>query len=301
MNKFTRSLALLSLLAFSIGAMAQINTTAQGSDVSSLAGNYFARNYEDGFAQTYIVIGNTATGSQTVTLNSGQIVLKDGRHIVPYAVGVPLIIADANQEVVTITAVSGCNITGQITDQFNSQGAGPTCQITATFANLHGAYAPVRSGDNGYLEAVNDAKNNGGGMVYWLFDTGPLTLATGGATTTYAQSSTQGGAPSNFFPTGAFVDGVIGRVTTTITGCSGGWEIGDGTTAARWTVANTTLTAGTTSVNTGAAWTTGINVAATGDVMSANASMVLTCVTSNATAGAVKVRAWGRTPVASAF
>ena len=173
--------------------------------------------------------------------------------------------------------------------------------ITASFANLHGAFAPIRSGDNGYLEAVNDAGNNGGGMVYWIFDTGPLTLATGGATTTYVQSSTQGGPPSNFFPIGAFVDGVTGRVETAITGCTGGWEIGDGTTAARWTLTNTTLALGTTSTHTGAAWTTGIAVVATGDTMAANKSLVITCTTANASAGAVKVRAFGRTPVAANF
>ena len=287
-------------------AWSQVNTTpvagptyAAGPSAIS-AGLYFAPAYAAGFQNTVIVLGNSATGSQSITLSSGDIKLPDGRRIVPYAVGVPLLISDASAEIVTITAVSGCNITGQVTDFYNSQGAGPTCVITASFANTHGAGAKINSGDQGYLEAVNDASNNGGGTVYWLFDTGPLTLSTSGATTTYTQPAT-GGAPSNFFPINAFIDGVNARVTTTITSCTGGWRVDDGTTSGRFIANSTTFTAGTTSVNSGTAWNTGIAAAATGFQMAANKSMVITCTTSNASAGAVRVRAWGHTPVVANF
>lgn len=108
-----------------------------------------------------IAIGNTATGSQTITLVSGQTTLPDGRVVQPFAVNNTITIADANPETDTITAVSGCAI-----------GAAPnTCQITASFTSVHGASAQVISGSLGLYEAMYDAWNSGGGTVavdsYW--------------------------------------------------------------------------------------------------------------------------------------
>jgi hypothetical protein len=279
--------ALAICALFSLGltsGFAQINTTP-GSNQSYIGGIFYAPSYA--LWHNYIVTGNASTGSQTILLSSGSAILQDGREIIPFAVGVPLSIVDGNSETVTITAVQNCNKGPALDVTF------ATCQITASFSNLHGNGAKVISGDNGYQEAVNDAGNNGGGAVYWVNDTGPMTLSTGGTTTTSTQT--------NFFPVSSIVLGTIGRVTTAITGSCTGWEIGDGTTAARFTANNTTLTAGTTAVNSGAAWNTAIAAVATGVQIAANKAAVVTCAGGNPTAGAIKVRAFGWTPVVSNY
>lgn len=291
-----RASLMFAVLLTAIAAFGQSNLTTPASSFDSFAvGNFYAPAY---IYQTNVFGGgSTAGGTYSVTLYSGAVTTQDGRRYAPFGGSTlpPITIGSgATMETVTPSSATGC---GNLNTGIASQGS---CSLTATFNNAHGRGDQITSGDQGYIEAVNDAANNGGGQVFWTFDTGPLTLATGGATTTYSQPAT-GGAPSNFFPNNAFVLGVIGRVTTTITGCASGWEIGDGTTAARFTAVDATLTAGETQVNTGAAWTTAIASATTGFKMGANKSMVLTCTGSNASAGAVKVRAWGITPVASAF
>lgn len=65
-----------------------------------------------------------------------------------------------------------------------------------------------------------------------------LTLSTGGTTTDTA---------ANLLPAGAIIQAVCCRVTTTITTATN-WSVGDPTTAARFSAANSTLTSGTTSV-----------------------------------------------------
>lgn len=65
-----------------------------------------------------------------------------------------------------------------------------------------------------------------------------ITLSTSGTTTD---------SVANLLPAGAILQGITCRVTTTITTATN-WSVGDGTTAARFCSANSTLTAGTTSV-----------------------------------------------------
>ena len=233
--------------------------------------------------QARIVTGNSATGAQTITLSAGSITLPNGRRVVPFSTSVPLTIeaGGAAPEVVTPSAVSGCYIGA----------ASGVCTITATFSNVHGQGALVTTGDAGYAEAVLDAATNGGGAVYFTFDTGNLTLATGAATTTFAQT--------NFFPINAIILGVSGRVQTTITGACTGWSFGD-TAAGRWIANNTGLTAGTSAVNTGPFWSTAIAVGTTGPQLAANKQLVVTCAGGNASAGVVRARVFGWTPVASA-
>ena len=109
--KLTRIFALpLLIAALAIGASAQnipIAQSSPGSNVSLGIGKFVANEYNNyGGAQIYS--GNAATGSSTITVRGGYVVLKDGRAIVPYAVGVPIVINDASAELVTPTAVSGC-------------------------------------------------------------------------------------------------------------------------------------------------------------------------------------------------
>lgn len=65
-----------------------------------------------------------------------------------------------------------------------------------------------------------------------------LTLSTSGATTD---------TTANLLPANSIIEAVVCRVTTTITTATD-WSVGDGTTAARFSSANATLVAGTTSV-----------------------------------------------------
>lgn len=106
-----------------------------------------------------VVNGNLATGAQTIQVQYGQYALPDGSLFQPFNVNAPITIDfGSNQETVTPTAVSGCNL-----------GAGnplpSLCNVTATFANTHGQGAPIFSGSFGLQEAINDSFLKGGGLV----------------------------------------------------------------------------------------------------------------------------------------
>lgn len=110
-----------------------------------------------------------------------------------------------------------------------------------------------------------------------------LTLATGGLTTDTA---------GNLLPAGALILGVTATVTTTIGSCTGGFQIGDATTAGRFSgAADTTLTQGETrnSNITGTSASTGVASLTTGILQAAAAKVRVTCTTSNASAGKVRI------------
>jgi hypothetical protein len=65
-----------------------------------------------------------------------------------------------------------------------------------------------------------------------------LTLSTSGTTTN---------TTANLLPAGSIIKAVVCRVTQTI-GTATSWAVGDPTTSARFAAANSTMTAGTTSV-----------------------------------------------------
>lgn len=116
---------------------------------------------------------------------------------------------------------------------------------------------------------------------------GITTLNTGGATTTTGLSC---------LPANSIIEGVVARVTTTITGTCTGWEFGDGTTAARFTTNNTNLTSGSTAVPlSGTAWTTGIASATTGMYQQSASAITITCATGAPSAGAIRVIVYART------
>jgi hypothetical protein len=163
-----RILAFVACVLATIGAMAQTQNTpaavsTRGSNLSFVAGRFVANeyvNYGGNFA-SQVYQGNSATGSSTITVRGGYIVLQDGRSIVPFAVGVPIVLNDTTAELVTPTAVSGC---------YKSQGMNQdailvTCTITASFSFTHGIGTGISSGTGGLAEAVNDAFNWGGGLV----------------------------------------------------------------------------------------------------------------------------------------
>ena len=102
-----------------------------------------------------VVTAPGATGSGSVTLTSGQMVLTDGTQAYPLATTAPVLVGSgSNQETVTPSAVS--NPTSVIPG---------LAGFTATFSNLHGTGDPVASATAGLQEAINDCHTNGGGTV----------------------------------------------------------------------------------------------------------------------------------------
>ncbi len=153
-------------LLLAVGAMAQqivpLNSS-RASNASFVAGKFVANEYADygNVFGSQVYSGNASTGSSTITVRGGYIVLHDGRAVVPFAVGVPIVINDSAPELVTPTAVSGCfNAKGMNQDAILVQ-----CSITASFSNLHGIGASISSGTGGIAEAVQDAFTFGGGVV----------------------------------------------------------------------------------------------------------------------------------------
>ncbi len=187
----------------------------------------------------FVLSGNAATGPQTITVCPAMVALPDGRVIQPMApangVYAPITIdAQSSALVETVTPTAYSLVAPQ-----SGTGNVPCAAITATFANLHSASystSQVMSGDQGILEAINDASLNGGGLVYWQIDPGIVTLSTGGQSTSLGTIK---------IPTRSVVSSATARVSTTITGCTGGWSLGF-TSGTEFGAANTTLAAGTT-------------------------------------------------------
>ena len=168
--KFTRTIALTacvllaSLLAMAQGLPSASANSSGGSDISLLAGKFVANNYSSSsglFDSAAVYSGNASTGSSSITVRGGYVVLKDGRGVMPWAINVPVLINDANPELVVLTAVSGCyNSKGM-----NQDGVLVTCTLSGSFTFLHGLGATVTSGTGGLAEAAQDAYNQGGGTV----------------------------------------------------------------------------------------------------------------------------------------
>jgi hypothetical protein len=269
------------LLAFSGASLAQ---NPQSTATLHRVGGMF---YSQGYVgwQAYVLSGNAATGSQSIIVaaqgGSGIIVLPD-QTAVPLATvfntNTPISLNDANAETVTPSAVTiGVCPAGNL----GVGGSNQCATITATFSNTHGAGALVGTGDAGIMEAVTDAGNQGGGLVYWQVDTGIVTLNTGSVTTTTTTK-----VPSPYISLGG-----SGRVTTTIT-TSTSWAVGVSGATTDFCTAQTTLTAGTT-----------CNVVAlTSPTSRGTGAVALTAIlftmgTGAPGAGAVKARVWGYTPV----
>jgi hypothetical protein len=264
---------ILALMVVAIFASWHARAQNGPAALSRVAGTYFSPAYKDWGAS--IAIGNSATGSQTVTVCPGFVALRDGRPITPFSTTSPLTFdagSSASAETVTPSAVS------LVSPPAGYSGGSQCAQITATFSNTHGASLnpyQVISGDAGIQEAINDASNNGGGMVYWEIDPGIVALNTGGANTTLGSVN---------IPTRSTVMGATAKVTTTIATCAGGWSLGF-SSGTEFSAANTTLTAGTTTDSSTLSPAVAFNAAATAPIAH--------CTTSNASAGAIHAKFWG--------
>lgn len=287
MKNLFRFVAVLALLAATSFAQTAPSLAFMGQKAQfdhNLNGIWYAPAYATW--QATVLSGNSATGSQSIIVLctaggvQGVCQLSDG-YSAPltsiFNTNTPITLLDGNTETVTPSAVSGpsaCPV------GFLGVGASTQCMtVTATFANTHGASAPIVSGDAGIFEAITDAGAAGGGVVYWQVDTGLVTLNTGGLTTTTTTK-----VPTNFYNLGA-----AARVTTTIT-TTASWAVGISGATAIFCSANSTLTAGTTCLANQA------SPASTGTT-SALTAILITGATSNAGAGVVKARVWGFTPV----
>jgi len=256
----------------------------QNSPLHRVGGVFNALGYSTW--SSVLISGNTSTGAGvSVVIYPGSMTatetLADGSAVpltVVFNTNTPILVdvGQGNAEVVTPTSVSfGPCPAGNL-----GVGGGATCAtVTGTFNNTHGQSAIVTSGDFGIEEAITDAGNQGGGIVFWMVDTGIVTLNTGGLTTTTTTK-----VPTTFYGIGA-----AARVTTTITG-STAWLVGISGSTASFCSSNSTLTAGTTCIANQAA------PAVVGTTQSLT-SVLITATVANATAGAVKVRVWGYTPV----
>jgi hypothetical protein len=107
-----------------------------------------------------------------------------------------------------------------------------------------------------------------------------ITLSTGGTTTN---------SSANLLPANSLVLGVSARITTTITTATD-WSVGDGTTAARFSSANSTLTSGTTSVGLNH-WKGAVSTDATGPTQTSAATLRIT-TTGTPGAGVIRVIVW---------
>ena len=118
------------------------------------------------------------------------------------------------------------------------------------------------------------------------YSTELLTLSTSGSTTDTA---------ANLLPAGAIIEAVVARVTTTITTATD-WKLGDGTTADRFSAAESTLTAGTTKIGLNH-HKGGVSTDAAGPTQ-ASAAAVRVTTTGTPGAGAIRITVFWRKFVA---
>lgn len=271
-------------LAWWLGAPRKAKAQSGSAVFSRAVGVYDSTKY--GGWGGYVLIGNTATGTQTITVCPAYYALPDGRVIQPMApansVFSPITVdAQASALVETVTPTAYSLVAPQ-----SGTGNVPCAAITATFANLHSASystSQVISGDQGIQEAINDASLNSGGLVFWQIDPGAVTLSTGGQSTSLGTVK---------IPTRSVVTSATARVSTTITGCTGGWSLGY-TSGTEFGTPNTTLTAGTTTDSSTLVPNYTFNAAA--------AVPVAFCTTAAATAGAIHAHIVGYKLAAPAY
>jgi hypothetical protein len=262
--------AILIALAWRICAPRGVRAQSGSAQFSRVSGVFDSTRYASW--GMYIQSGNASTGSQSITVCPAMVALQDGRVIQPLApangVYAPVTVDAQSSALVETVTPTAYSLVGPQTGTGNV----PCATITAAFANAHSASQStyqVISGDQGLQEAINDASLNGGGLVFWQIDPGIVTLSTSGQSTSLGSIK---------IPTRSVVTSATARVTTTITGCSGGWSLGY-TTGTEFGAANTGLAAGTTTDSSTLVPNYTFNATA--------AVPVAFCTTAAATAGAV--------------
>ncbi len=269
------TVVLVALMAFAPLQMLGQQSVTPYATPSFALGKYYSRAYD---YTTKVYGGGGTSGAYSITFYKPFVTLNDHRNVLPFSTFSPITIGQgAAQETVTPSSVANCS-------SFTLP-AGTFCTVTATFTNAHGAGDTVVSGTHGVAEAMVDAGLNGGGIVHFEQDAGIVTLSTSSVTTTLSANFQ---VPATFYSNGG-----SGRVTTTITTCTG-WELGITGTVAAFTTNNTGLTATSTAISTQAA-------PALVGTTNALASVLVTCAGAAAGAGAIRIKVWGDAPVMSSF
>jgi hypothetical protein len=282
MRSFTKQVSVLLAglalaLVFGLSApiaQAQGNPNTQGqSTLTHVGGVYVARNYSFWSMQINNPNSVPAASPASFILRQGSFTMPDGRVMIPFVGEIVNIGAGTTQELVTLTAVSGCFQNAPV----------DSCSISGNTVNAHGRGDQITSGTNGIGEALGDAANNGGGSVYWEVDCGVGTVISGGATTTIATCK----APQAFTNFGSSV-----FVNTTVTTATS-YSVGIVGAATAFVTSCTALTAGTNcSQFVSAPGKTAIG--------SGFASVLITPSTTPG-AGAIHVKVWGWTAAQSNF
>src|SRR5208283_649718 len=237
-NRMRKSLAVLLLvLGFAASSFAQQigppGTVPIGvSQLHNIGNTYYSLPYQTW--QAKILVGNSATGAGATIIVTAPSALADGYIPSPNAIygantGMlfpRLYISDAVAETITPTAVSVAACPAGTAGVIGANCA----TITATIANSHGQGGFVLSGDTGIAEAYNDVFLNGGGLLYWVTDTGNFTLSLAGVTTT----------TTAYVPSAFYSEGCAARVTTSIT-ASTSWAVGVTGSTTSFCTAQTTL------------------------------------------------------------
>lgn len=164
------SIALLTALMVIWAGFAAPPLHAQQANESFVAGRRVASQYGYGFNSVpgaHVAVGNSATGSQTVTVCPAVRALADGRVINLFQNGilnpVAFDLGTASSETVTPTAVSIVSPGGLTVEADQNCAA-----VTGSFSFTHAPsqfVGQVRSGTFGLQEAINDAASGGGGIV----------------------------------------------------------------------------------------------------------------------------------------
>jgi hypothetical protein len=223
-------LSLVALLALSGVAAAQGNPNTNGqSTLTHVGGWYVAQNYNYWALQINNASSVPAASPATFVLRQGSYSLPDGRVLVPYVGEIVNVGAGSVEEAVTLTAVSGCYQNAPV----------DSCTISGNTSNAHGRGELVTSGTGGIGEAAADAANVSGGDVFFQLDCGPVTMNTGGVTTTISTGPCAN-IPKTFINLGASV-----YVTTTVT-TTASYSLGIASATTAFVTSCTALTAGTT-------------------------------------------------------
>ena len=144
-----------------------------------------------------------------------------------------------------------------------------TLTIGSTGTWVAGAGGITIVDSNSQIKGPKFVSSGSGSGELWTmgYATELLTLSTGGTTTDTV---------ANLLPAGAIIEAVVARVTTTITTATS-WQLGDPTTAGRFTAANATMAAGTTDIGI-LHWSGAVATLAAGPSQAAAAKVRVTTV-----------------------
>lgn len=278
-----RSATLVATLCLLAGAaFTQQLPTSDPPTRSSFNGTYFAPNFGKWVVPVGAAIASSGTSLQAAFAVTTT---PDGVEFEPFAANGRINIGTGSiQETATISSVSNCN-----KGALALPGQPVVCTITlsAGTTNAHAIGEPITSADNGIMEASQYAQETGGGNVYFLVDCGIIALSTSSTTTT----------STCFVPNVFYNQGSGSRVTTTIT-TSASWAVGISNATSAFSTANSTLTAGTTSIANQPAIALSAISSPTSNGLTA---VLITAGTSAAGAGKVHVKVWGYSPAQAAF